>query len=132
MKIKKLLGSDPINKYWLSATILYTGLVTFMSLKPAYHTAEPSTVKEVFFNTLHVPGYAGMAFFCYFCLRALVVVESAKLARYAFWTAWGWGFFMEILQIFAPGRGFSLIDLCSNAIGAGGVVWVINSKKGKI
>ena len=109
---------------WLSLTIVYMVFIAFMSLKPAVHVTPHSTVKEVVHNCLHVPAYAMMALFWYLTLRAFNFTHKVS-AQNAFMFAFIFGVLMEILQGFSSGREPSLLDICSNTFGAGGMVWVI-------
>jgi len=97
-----------------------------LSLKPAISSGEPSYIREMFHNLLHVPAYATLTFFC-FCFLGRgknKVKESFGVFTFSFL----YGAFMEILQGFVPGRNPSLYDLALNAAGILLVIFLLKKR----
>jgi len=74
-------------------------------------------------NMLHVPAYGLLALLWIFTLRNHGVTEHRSMCV-AFLVAWGYGAFIELIQVWIPGRFPSAFDVMLNGAGSLIFIWL--------
>ena len=110
MRVANLMQSK---KLTYIITMSYMFLILILTLKPGSKHGAHGIVSQIFFNILHIPTYAILA---YLILRCFSVI-SYKAYAASFVISVLYGAFMEVLQMFVPLRSASLMDIGLNSIG---------------
>jgi len=106
---------------WIITTAVYMFSLLMFSLIPVRDLQGVSSVKQIMHNVAHVPAYAILTLL-------LIGALGSKLRVRAFWISILYGCFNEIVQSFVPGRSCSIVDVCSNALGAGISIYFISKR----
>ncbi|MFH0753957.1 MAG: VanZ family protein [Candidatus Omnitrophota bacterium] len=100
-------------------TGMYMVFTVFMSLMPLQAPDEPqSFLKQLFFNSLHIPGYSLMTFLWVNSFKRV----NAKSLAYSAMICLLFGILMEYLQSFTAYRSADFGDIVRNALGIGIVI----------
>jgi len=113
------------NKGYIIATLAYSLAILALSLKPVSPVADEGILFEVFWNFMHAPVYAFLAFL----ILKSFTPSNVKIYVLAFFITVIYGILNELVQSFVPGRSPSLMDVGLNTIGAASVLTFIYSSK---
>lgn len=123
MKLNKKMG-------WLVIALVYTAVIFLLSLRPCGSVTR-SLLKEILQNFMHVPLYAGLAFFLVFALRQFLIGIYPYI--YTLIIGISVAFADEYLQSFTPGRTVSkmdiMLDLAGTCLVIGFVKYLENKRK---
>jgi len=98
---------------YITLTIIYIAILAYFSVRPPVGHGGSSAAMQIFYNIMHIPAYAGLAFLILRCFGK----NNLKVYISSFIIAILLGVFFEYLQSFAPGRVASMPDVLLNAIG---------------
>ena len=96
-------------------TILYMGFLAFLSLSPEeHHPGKFEHLKDTIHNLGHIPAYTIL---CFLWIQFLGLFHQKNFII-ALSISVFYGITLEYFQSFIPGRYPSLLDICSNTLGA--------------
>jgi len=109
----------PNRSLFIIITIVYIGLLFFLSSIPSNPCIHTSLIKRILHNFLHIPAYGGLALL--FLLTFNSYTHSRSSFRHPFIFAGSCAFIFGVLdefhQSFVPGRIVSLGDILLDAVG---------------
>lgn len=117
MELTKKINQNLFLFYWIP-TLLITIFILYFSLSPAPLSSLGLEEEKIDFNPLHILSYFFLSFFLGLALstsKKKTLKKNKYLLAILFCLLFG--IFNELIQIFIPGRGFSILDIIYNFIG---------------
>jgi len=105
---------------WRGVTFLYMAALMLASLPPKIIPGDPTLLKEIFHNSLHVPAYTLLTLLIWKSWNRFSLPVIAGLS-------FAYSLLNEIIQRFVPGRTASLSDAALNGLGVGLALVMINT-----
>jgi VanZ family protein len=99
---------------YIALTIIYIALLAYFSVRPPVGHEGSNAARQMFYNMMHIPAYAGLAFLVLRCFGK----NNLKVYISSFIIVILVGVFFEYLQSFVPGRFASMSDVLLNVVGA--------------
>jgi VanZ family protein len=112
---------------YIIITIIYIALLAYFSLKSPGGHGGSSAARQMFYNFMHIPAYAGLTFLILRCFGK----NNLPVYMSSFIMVTLLSIFLEYLQSFVPGRFASMSDVLLNVVGAmGGLsLYLLNTKR---